>query len=641
MRARVLVPAAVLAVLASSVPSPAAAEPPSPLASFIRETYTKHEHLVPMRDGTRLFTVVYVPKDAGKGKRYPILMNRTPYSVSPYGIDAYPAALGPSETAARERFIFAYQDVRGRMMSEGTFVDVRPIVPRKGPRDVDESTDAWDTVDWLVKNVPHNNGKVGAWGISYPGFYAAMAAIDAHPALVAVSPQAPVADWFVGDDFHHNGALFLAAAFNFYVRFGQPREGPTTKWAPRFDHGSVDGYRFFLEAGPLSNLGRHMKDVAFWNDLMAHETYDAFWQARNTRPHLAGIRPAVLTVGGWYDAEDAFGSLETYRSIERQSPGAANRLVMGPWWHGGWARSDGESHGRVTFGQKTSVRYREEIELPFFLHHLKGAPDPKLAEATVFETGRNRWRSFEAWPPREAKATAFRLGARGVLSADAPPAGSAAVAEWVSDPAKPVPYVESVEIGMDSDYMTADQRFASRRPDVAVWRTPPLEADLTVGGPIEVSLSVSTSGTDADWVVKLIDVWPDDVPVEAWEWTPRNAWDEKPTRSKLGGNQQLVRGEPFRGRFRNGFSSPAPFSPGRVETVSFTMPDVLHTFRRGHRVMVQVQSSWFPLVDRNPQTFVPIRTAKEGDFRPATMRVHDGVESPSRVVLPVLPEEKP
>ncbi|CAG0933129.1 Cocaine esterase [Planctomycetaceae bacterium] len=638
MRLRVLVPASALAFAALGE---RAAEPPAPLAAFVRESYTKYEHLVPMRDGTRLLTAVYVPKDAGPAKRYPILLNRTPYSVAPYGVDAYPASLGPSEAAAREKFVFAYQDVRGRMMSEGTFVDARPVLPKKGPKDVDETTDAFDTVDWLVKNVPHNNGKVGTWGISYPGFYAALAAIDAHPALVAVSPQAPVADWFAGDDFHHNGALFLAAAFNFYVRFGQPRERPTTKWAPRFDHGTMDGYRFFLEAGPIANLSRHMKGVAFWDDLMAHETYDAYWQARNTRPHLAAIRPAVLTVGGWYDAEDVFGSLETYGAIERQSPGASNRLVVGPWWHGGWARSEGESHGRVTFGQKTSVRYREEIELPFFLHYLKGAPDPRLPEATVFETGRNVWRSFDAWPPREAKATAFRLGAGGILSADAPPSGSAVAAEWVSDPAKPVPYVESVEIGMDADYMTADQRFASRRPDVAVWQTPSLETDLTVAGPIEVSLSVSTSGTDADWVVKLIDVWPDDVPVEAWEWTPRNAWDEKPTRSKLGGNQQLVRGEPFRGRFRKSLSSPEPFTPEKVETVAFRMPDVLHTFRRGHRVMVQVQSSWFPLVDRNPQTFVPIRTAKESDFRPATMRVHDGAESPSHVVLRVLPAERP
>jgi len=637
MRLRALAPSVLLALAA---PLARAAEP-SPLGAFVREAYTKHEHLVPMRDGTRLFTAVYVPKDAGPARRYPILMTRTPYSVAPYGVDAYPESLGPSEAAAREKFIFAYQDVRGRMMSEGTFVDVRPHLPRKGPKDVDESTDAWDTADWLVKNVAGNNGKVGAWGISYPGFYAAMAAIDAHPALVAVSPQAPVADWFVGDDFHHNGALFLAAAFNFYVRFGQPREGPTTKWAPRFDHGTVDGYRFFLDAGPLSGLSKHMKDVSFWRELMAHETYDAFWKARDTRPHLSGVRPAVLTVGGWYDAEDLFGSLETYRAVERQSPGADNRLVMGPWWHGGWARSEGDSHGRVTFGQKTSAFYREKVELPFFLHHLKGAPAPGLAEATVFETGRNRWRSFDAWPPKEASAVPWRLGASGRLSREAPPAAGEVVAEWTSDPAKPVPYVESVEIGMDADYMTADQRFASRRPDVAVWRTPPLEGDVAVAGPVLASLFVSTTGTDADWVVKLVDVWPDDVPVEAWEWKPRNAWDEKPTRSKLGGYEQLVRGEPFRGRFRRSFERPEPFEPGKVEKVEFALPDVLHTFRRGHRIMVQVQSSWFPLVDRNPQTFVPIRSAKESDFRPATMRVHQGEAFPSRVVLPVLPEERP
>lgn len=638
MKLHALVPVAAFSLLALQA---RAGEPPAPLAAFIREAYTKHEHLVPMRDGTRLFTAVYVPKDAGPAKRYPILMIRTPYSVAPYGIDAYPESLGPSEAAAREKFIFALQDVRGRMMSEGTFVDVRPHAPRKGPKEFDESSDAFDTVEWLVKNVAHNNGRAGTWGISYPGFYAAMAAIDAHPALVAASPQAPVADWFEGDDFHHNGAFFLAASFNFYNRFGQTRPEPTTKWPARFDHGTFDGYRFFLDAGPVKNLSVHMKDVRFWDDLMAHETYDGFWKARNTRPHLKGIRPAVLTVGGWYDAEDTFGALETYAAIERQSPGASNRLVMGPWWHGGWARSEGDAHGRVAFGQKTSLRYREEIELPFFLHHLKGAADPKLPEATVFETGRNRWRAFDAWPPKDVKPMAYRLGSGGRLSTEPPAAGTSAVAEWVSDPAKPVPYLESIDIGMNADYMTADQRFAARRPDVAVWQTAPLEGDVTVAGPIGVHLSVSTTGTDADWVVKLIDVWPDDVPVEPWEWTPRNAWDEKPARSKLGGNQQLVRGEPFRGKFRRSFEKPEPFTPGKVDTVAFTMPGVLHTFRRGHRIMVQVQGSWFPLVDRNPQTFVSIREATEGDFRPATQRIHQGTATPSHLVLPVLPDERP
>jgi putative CocE/NonD family hydrolase len=641
MRHTTLALAAVLACLALPATPAAAEEAPGPLAAFIRETYTKYEQRVPMRDGTKLFTAVYVPKDAGPARRYPVLMLRTPYSVAPYGIDAYPDSLGPSEAVARDKFIFALQDVRGRMMSEGTFVDVRPFLPTKGPKDVDESTDAFDTIDWLVKNVPYNNGKVGTWGISYPGFYAAMAAIDAHPALVAVSPQAPIADWFVGDDFHHNGALFLSAAFNFYTRFGRPRPGPTTKWPPRFDHGTFDGYRFFLDAGPLKSLGTHLDDVAFWKELMAHEAYDDFWKARDTRPHLKAVRPAVLTVGGWYDAEDLFGTLETYASIERQSPGASNRLVMGPWWHGGWARSQGEAHGRVTFGQKTSLWYREKVELPFFRHHLKGAEDPRLPEATVFETGRNRWRAFDAWPPRGTKPVTYHLGPDGRLSTDDPPAATVAVAEWVSDPAKPVPYVESIDAGMDADYMTADQRFAARRPDVAVWRTPPLEGDVTVAGPILASLFVSTTGTDADWVVKLIDVWPDDVPVEEWEWKPRNSWDEKPTRSKLGGNQQLVRGEPFRGKFRRSFEKPEPFTPGTVEKVEFTMPDVLHTFRRGHQIMVQVQSSWFPLVDLNPQTFVNIHEATRGDFRKATQRVHEGKDAPSSILLPILPEERP
>ncbi len=640
MRRRPFVPATLFTFFAVLAPHARAAEP-APLATFIREAYTKYEHLVPMRDGTRLFTAVYVPKDAGPAKRYPILMMRTPYGVGPYGVGSYPDSLGPSEAAAREKFIFALQDVRGRNLSEGTFVDVRPFAPNKGPKEFDESSDAFDTIDWLLKNVAHQNGKVGTWGISYPGFYAAMAAVDAHPALVAVSPQAPIADWFEGDDFHHNGAFFLAAAFNFYSSFGKPRPEPTSKRPPRFDHGTVDGYQFFLDAGPVKNLGVHMKDVRFWDDLMVHGSYDGFWKARNTRPNLKGIRPAVLTVGGWYDAEDLFGSLGTYGAIERQSPGASNRLVMGPWWHGGWARSEGDSHGRVTFGQKTSRYYCDEIELPFFRHHLKGAPDPKLAEATVFETGRNRWRAFDAWPPKGTAPVAYALGARGRLSTDAPSGESAAVAEWVSDPARPVPYLESIDVGMNADYMTADQRFAARRPDVAVWQTPPLEGDVTVAGPIAVHLSVSTTGTDADWIVKLIDVWPADVPVEAWEWTPRNTWDEKPTHSKLGGNQQLVRGEPFRGRFRGGFDAPVPFTPGKVETVAFSMPDVLHTFRRGHRIMVQVQSSWFPLVDRNPQTFVNIGEATESDFRPATQLVHQGAGTPSRVVLPILPDERP
>jgi len=604
-------------------------------ADSVRARYTKYEYRIPMRDGVKLFTAVYVPKDARSSRLYPVLLSRTPYSVAPYGSDAFPDNLGPSEAAAKEGFIFVYQDVRGRFMSEGQFVDVRPFNPAKGPKDVDESSDTWDTIDWLLKKLPWDNGKVGVWGISYPGFYAAMAAIDAHPALLAASPQAPIADWFVGDDFHHNGAFFLPHAFNFYTSFGKPRPDLTTKWPPRFDHGTADGYDFFLRAGPLPNLDRnYLKgDVAFWKEVMAHESYDAFWQARNTRPHLKGIRPAVLTVGGWFDAEDLFGALATYRSIESQSPGIANRLVMGPWPHGGWSRGTGDALGKVTFGQPTSKFFEEQIELPFFRFLLKGGDDPKLPEAYVFETGANEWHALDQWPPRDARPLAFYLSGNGKLSREPSSETTGAFDEYVSDPAKPVPFVEDVGIGMEREYMVADQRFAARRPDVLVYETEPLEEDLTIAGPITASLRVSTTGTDADWVVKLIDVYPDDYPPQPGETTGDRS---RPIRSKMGGYQQLVRGEPFRGKFRKSLEKPEPFAPGQVEGVEFTMPDAFHTFRRGHRVMVQVQSSWFPLVNMNPQSFVNINEATEADFEKATQRVWRTKDQPSLIRLGVV-----
>jgi putative CocE/NonD family hydrolase len=603
----------------------------------VRGRYTKHEYGIAMRDGVKLFTSVYVPRDARPGRPYPILLTRTPYSVAPYGADAYREEVGPSPSAAKEGFIFAYQDVRGRFMSEGDFVDVRPYRPGKGPKETDESSDAWDTIDWLVKNVRGNNGRVGVWGISYPGFYAAMAAIDAHPSLLAVSPQAPIADWFVGDDFHHNGAFFLPHAFNFYSSFGRPRAGPTTKWAPRFDHGTADGYEFFLRMGPMPNYDRrHLKgDVAFWKDLMEHDTYDAFWKERNTRPHLKAIRPSVLTVGGWFDAEDLFGALETYKAIEAQSPGIANRLVMGPWSHGGWARGTGEALGPVRFGDATSKHFQEKIELPFFRRLLKDARDPGLPEAWVFETGANAWRELTAWPPREAKAVSFYLSAGARLSREAPAESAEAYDEYVSDPARPVPFIQAVDIGMPADYMVADQRFASRRTDVLAYETEPLEQDLTAAGPVVASLHVSTTGTDSDWVVKLVDVYPDDYPLQPDE-KPEGTHGAK-ARSRMGGYEQLVRGEPFRGKFRRSYERPEPFVPGKVETVEFAMPDVFHTFRRGHRVMVQVQSTWFPLVDINPQTFVDVNQATEADFRKATQRVFRTAVAPSLVRLNVLP----
>jgi uncharacterized protein len=605
----------------------------------VKARYTKHEYRIPMRDGVKLFTSVYVPQDAGRDRRYPILLTRTPYGVAPYGADAFPDSVGPSEAAEREGFIFVYQDVRGRYMSEGQFVDVRPYNPAKGPKDTDESSDTWDTIEWLLRELPWNNGRAGLWGISYPGFYASMGTIDAHPALVATSPQAPIADWFIGDDFHHNGAFFLPHAFNFLSSFGRPRPAPTTATEPRFDHKTQDGYRFFLEAGPMPSYDqKYLKgEVAFWEEILSHETYDDFWQARNVRPHLKRIRPAVLTVGGWYDAEDLFGALETYKAIERQNPGTSNRLVMGPWSHGAWSRGTGESLGKVRFGEPTSTFFQEEIELPFFRSWLKDGVDPKLPKAYVFETGRNQWRALASWPPREARPLTLYLAAGGALTKQAPEETGEAFDEYVSDPAKPVPFTEETSIGMTIEYMVDDQRFAARRPDVLVYQTEPLEEDVTLAGPITARLSVSTTGTDSDWVVKLVDVYPDDMPLQEGEWTRRAPSEEPPSRSKMAGYQQLVRGEPFRGKFRKSFERPEPFVPGQVDTVEFTMPDAFHTFQRGHRVMVQVQSSWFPLVNLNPQAFVKINEATAADFRKATERVWRTAARPSLVRLEVLP----
>jgi putative CocE/NonD family hydrolase len=586
--------------------------------------YTKFEFRIPMRDGAKLFTAVYVPKD--DSHTYPMLMLRTPYSVSPYGVDQFIDNLGPSPQFVKEGYIFVYQDVRGRLMSEGEFVNVRPHNPaKKGSADIDESTDTFDTIDWLLKHVPNHNGKVGQWGISYPGFYTAAGMIDAHPALVASSPQAPVTDWFVGDDFHHNGALFLPHCFNFMAIFGRPRPEPTSKpKRERFDHGTPDGYDFFLRLGPVANAdAKYLKgDIPFWNEMMKHGTYDEFWKSRNLRPHLKNIKPAVMTVGGWYDAENLFGALETFKNVEKNNPPASNHLVMGPWFHGGWSRSDGEALGNVKFNAKTALYYRDNLQLPFFERHLKGkTAETPLAKATVFETGTNRWRKFDAWPPRDAQAKSLWLDRGGKLGEHKPP--SPEFDEFVSDPAKPVPYIDKIGIGMDREYPTADQRFAARRPDVLVYETEPLKSDWIVAGPVDIELVVSTTGADADWIVKVIDVYPDDLPDP----------EPNPAGVKLGGYQQLVRGDVFRGKFRNGFDKPEPFKPGEPVTVKFSLPDICHAFRPGHRLMVQVQSTWFPLVDRNPQTFVDIYSAKPEDFQKATHRVYRD----SKITVRVLP----
>ncbi|RPI18379.1 MAG: CocE/NonD family hydrolase, partial [Acidobacteria bacterium] len=503
------------------------------------------------------------------------------------------------------------------------------IPAKSGLKDIDESTDAYDTIDWLVKNIPNNNGKVGIWGISYPGFYAAMAAIDAHPALKASSPQAPISDWFLGDDWRHNGAFFLAHAFNFFLFFGQPWVDPGSvppQAVGRFQMGTPDGYDFFLRLGPLRNIDVSLfnREAAYWNELLSHDTYDQYWQARNIRPHLKNIRPAMMTVGGWFDAEDLLGPLAVYRATETQSPQANNIVVMGPWSHGGWM-GPGDKLGDVAFATDTAEFFRDEIMLPFFVYHLKGRDDPKLPEAYVFETGRNQWRKHDNWPPQAAGERTFFLVPGSKLSGDVPAADATqAFDEYVSDPSKPVPFTGEIAPGMTYNYMTSDQRLAARRPDVLTYETEPLDRDMTVAGPIECTLHVSTTGTDSDWVVKVIDAYPGNFP------------DSDPVDVRMGGYQQLVRGEPFRGRFRNSFEKPEPFEPGRVSKIAFTMPDIYHTFRRGHRLMVHIQSSWFPLVDRNPQKFVPIHQATEADFQEATQRVYRSRQYPSSIKVRVL-----
>lgn len=594
---------------------------------YVRENYTKHEFRIAMRDGARLFTAVYVPKD--RSKTYPIMLNRTPYSCRPYGADQHRADLGPSPLFGKAGYIFAYQDVRGRWMSEGQFENVRPHRVVKGPKDIDEGTDTFDTIAWLIANVPGNNGRVGMSGISYPGFYTAAALVEPHPALKAASPQAPVADWFAGDDWHHNGAFILPHAFNFMSAFGRPRPEPTKKFVFNFDHGTPDGYDFFLRLGPLAEANsRHFQNqVEFWDQLMAHGSYDEFWQSRNIRQHLKGVKPAVLTVGGWFDAENLFGALEVFRAIERGNPQGGNRLVMGPWSHGQWSRGDATSLGYVNFHSKTGPYYREKIEFPFFEFHLKGVGTPDQPKAWVFETGTNQWRTFAQWPPREARPRALVFREQGGLEIGSMPlatgrtAAGEAFDEFVSDPAKPVPYLERTTPLMATEYMLDDQRFASRRPDVLTYQTAPLEEDITLAGPIQARLSVSTTGTDADWIVKLVDVYPDDYPDP----------DPNPTGVRMGGFQQLVRGEVMRGKFRNSLSRPEPFPPGEPTAVNFTIPDICHTFRVGHRVMVQVQSTWFPLVDRNPQQFLDIYKAQPRDFLRATHRLFRDPTRPSRL----------
>lgn len=577
-----------------------------------KDHYNKMEVSIPMRDGITLHTTIYSPKDTSK--EYPILMSRTPYSCRPYGSNAYKAKISPNKRMMKEGNIVVYQDVRGRWNSEGVYDNMRPYIPNKQEGEVDEASDTYDTIEWLINNVKNHNGRVGIWGISYPGFYSTYSLLDAHPALKAVSPQAPIGDFFF-DDFHHNGA-YLLSYWRATAVFGYMKDKPTKEaWYSFPELGTKDQYQFFLDAGPLSNLDKYYgADNVFWQQLKDHPNYDEFWQKRGIIQHLEDIKPAVMTVGGWFDAEDLYGPLNTYSHIEENSNNY-NTLVMGPWSHGDWSKdSKRQAIGNVYFGDDISKFYQENIETRFFNHFLKGEGESSgLPEAYVYDTGKKEWATFDSWPPKNTVKETYSLQRGQRLGKMATREYS--FQEFISDPKKPVPYSEDIKmVFTPRKYMTDDQRFAARRPDVLVFETEPLEEPLSLAGDIMAKLTVATTGTDADWVVKVIDVYPAD----------HKDYEETQAYLKMGNYHQMVRSEVLRGRFRNDFSQPEPFVPNKETKVNIKLQDVFHTFKKGHKLQVQVQSTMFPYIDINPQTYVDnIFEAKEEDFQKQTHRVYN------------------
>lgn len=601
--------------------------------AWVKENYTKKEVMIPMRDGTKLFTAVYSPKN--NSEKHPFLMMRTPYSCAPYGEDKIWGRLHSYyyKEYLKESYIFVLQDVRGRWMSEGKFEDVRPFLETKTKAtEFDEASDTYDTVDWLLKNIENNNGKVGVFGVSYPGFYSTMAAASGHPAIKAVSPQAPVTDWFMGDDFHHNGVCMLWDGYNFYSTFGQPRPKPTTKGPIDFPYYTNDKYKFFLETGSLDNFTKLLGDsIEFWKVLMEHPNYDDWWKKRDARKATKNLKPAMLVVGGLFDAEDCYGAWRLYESIEKNSPNTSNKLVMGPWFHGGWGRSNGSYLGNIRFGSNTSTYFQQNIEIPFFNFYLKGKGTiDSIAEANIFFSGENSWKKFNSWPPKEIKKTELFLNANHKLSF-APSSVPNSYSEYVSNPNTPVPYAEGPMIGRTKEYMLDDQRFASQRPDVMTFEMEKLTEDITVAGTLTAQLNVSISTTDADFVVKLIDVFPEKFSYDTLVYGKGNGKEYL-----MDSYQMLVRGEIMRGKFRNSFEKPEALEPGKVTMIKFDLPDVAHTFKKGHKIMVQIQSSWFPIAERNPQQFLDIYHCKDSDFVPCNIKLHHSQEKQSSIILPIL-----
>jgi uncharacterized protein len=599
-----------------------------PKPNFVRENFTKIDTNIVMRDGIKLKTIIYIPKD--ENEKYPFLIERTPYSAGPYGDTMFANRIGPNPNLMKEKYIFVYQDVRGRYMSEGINLEVTPyIANKKNKKEIDENSDTYDAVDWLVKNIKNNNGRAGLYGISYPGFYATASLPTAHPAIKAVSPQAPVTDEFIGDDANHNGAFFLLDNFSFMNYYGKERTGPVKDYGSQmFEYKSKDVYDFFLKLGPIKNTqsAQYYNNRSYiWNEYLQHDTYDAYWKARNIRPYLKNIQPAVMVVGGWFDAEDLYGALNTYKAIETQNPVNKNHLVMGPWTHGAWAGGNWNKFTTYDFGGNTSKYFQDSLETMFFNFYLKDKGIFNAAEATVFETGTNQWKSYNVWPPKESKPVTYFLQANKRLNKIAPSTTNN-FDEYISDPANPVPYTKAIQGGRNNGYMAEDQRFVAERNDVLFYETDVLTEDVTLAGKIIADLQVSLSSTDADFVVKLIDVLPADEP------TPATA----PKGTIMAGLQRLVRAEVMRGKFRESFSSPKPFTPNKITNVKFDLNDVAHTFKKGHKIMVQIQSSWFPLVDRNPQKFMRIPDADEKDFQKATIHIYHDKLNASKIILPVL-----
>lgn len=601
---------------ATSGPRQAQASQASPVAPF-----TLTEAMIPMRDGIKLYTAVWTP--SGTPGPLPFLMDRTPYGAS--GRSAASIQQRYRELA-RDGYIFVFQDIRGRGKSEGPFIMIRPLrTDRSDPKATDETTDTYDTIDWLIKNIPGNNGRVGVFGVSYDGWTAVQAALEPHPALKAVSPQAPAGDMWMGDDFFHNGAFRLTYGFEYSARMEWPQG------EPRFRFDRYDTFDWYLALGPLSNVNAsHFRGlIPTWNNFIAHPNWDSFWQGKALDRLVGTPRVPTLTVAGWWDQEDFYGPLSTYLAYEKNDARGLSHLVVGPWNHGGWSGGPGDKLGRIAFGSETGVYYREKIQAPFFAKHLKGREEPALPEATTFRTGSNVWTTYDAWPPRRGYADrALYLREGGRLSFEPPSdEGEAARDTYVSDPAHPVPYrprpVQETYHPAGSDWgiwLTMDQRFVHGRPDVLSWETGVLAEDVTVSGAVLAKLCVSTTGSDADWIVKLIDVYP-----ETWPAEPR-----------MGGYQLMIASDILRARFRRSFEKPEPVTPNVAEEVTVDLRWADHTFLKGHRIMVQVQSTWFPLYDRNPQTYIDnIFKAAASDYVPATQSVFRSKSRPSRIVLPV------